>query len=115
MPPALGELENLILLAILRLGEEAYGVSIRAEIANRTGRSLAYGTIYTALDRLASKGYVSSRTGEPTPERGGRRKRFYRLEPPGATALRHSWKALRRMSEGLEPCLGLFAEKPNDG
>src|SRR5437867_8158097 len=87
MPPsrALGEFEQLILFAMLALPpSECYGVPIRELIAQRTGRSPSAGAVYTALDRLAARGLVSSTLGEPTAERGGRRKRIYRLETAGA-------------------------------
>jgi PadR family transcriptional regulator PadR len=97
----LGELEQLLLLALAHLGDDAYGVSIATLIEARTGRVLAPGAIYTALDRLARRGFVTSRWGDPTPERGGKRKRFYRLRPAGATALRETQEALARMARGL--------------
>ena len=88
MTRGLGEFEHLILLALLHLEEEqAYGVPIRDVIERRTGRRISAGAIYTALDRLSARGLVSSRLGEPTAERGGRRKRLYRLEPAGARAV----------------------------
>ena len=97
----LGEFEQLVLLALLRLGENAYGVTIRQEIERRTGREVTLGAIYKTLARLEGKGYIASTIGEPTPERGGRRKRFYQLEPLGSRALEHSFAALRRMTRGL--------------
>src|ERR1700724_3695892 len=102
MGDSIGEFEQLILIALVRLGEGAYGVSIRKEIEARTGRRLSSGAIYIALDRLQSRGYVSSYLGEPTPERGGRRKKFYSLEPAGARALNRSYRALRDMAWGLD-------------
>src|SRR3954470_8314991 len=102
MPRTLGEFEQLILLAILDVGEEdAYGVPLRDSIERRTARRVAMGALYTALDRLQARGYVSSRLGPPTAERGGRPKRFYRLEPAGAGALADSLRVLREMSQGL--------------
>jgi PadR family transcriptional regulator PadR len=98
-----GELEQIVLLAVLRLGEDAYGVPIRLEIERRTGRSLTVGALYRTLDRLEEKGYVTSRFGDPTPERGGRSKRYFRLRPVGLRALRASRDALAAMWEGLEP------------
>jgi PadR family transcriptional regulator PadR len=97
----LGELEQILLLALAHLGEEAYGVSIALLIEARTGRVLSPGAIYTALDRLARRGFVTSRWGDPTPERGGKRKRFYRLRPAGAAALRDTQETLARMARGL--------------
>lgn len=99
----LGELEQIVLLAVLRLGEEAYGVPIRLDIKRRAGRSLTVGALYRTLDRLESKGYVTSWFGEPTPERGGRSKRYFKIRPLGLRALRSSREALGAMWEGLEP------------
>jgi len=99
----LGELEQIVLLAVLRLGEDAYGVPIRLEIDRRTGRSLTVGALYRTLDRLEAKGCVTSRLGDPTPERGGRSKRYFRIQAAGIRALRASRDALAAMWEGLEP------------
>src|SRR5688500_7597766 len=93
----IGELEQIILLAVLRLGDDAYGVPIRAEIESRTGRLLTVGALYRTLDRLEEKGYVSSQFGEPTPERGGRSKRYFTVRPAGIRALRTSRDALAAM------------------
>jgi len=99
----LGEFEQIVLLAILRLGDEAYGVPIRREIERRTGRALTVGALYRTLDRLQAKGYVSSAFSDPTPERGGRSKRYFTVRPAGLQALRASREALTAMWEGLEP------------
>ena len=112
MPPsrALGEFEQLILFAMLALPpSECYGVPIRELIAQRTGRSPSAGAVYTALDRLAARGLVSSTLGEPTAERGGRRKRIYRLQPAGARELSRSVQTLKVMSQGVLPQLELLA------
>lgn len=98
----LGELEQIVLLAIVRVGDEAYGVSIAAEIATQTGRDLTLATIYKTLARLEDKDYVATRAGEPTPLRGGRRKRYYTLTTDGRAELRQSLGALRRMTRGLQ-------------
>lgn len=98
----LGELELVLLLALVRLGEDAYGVTIRDEIEDRTGRELNPGTLYPTLDRLERKGFVRSSLGEPTPERGGRAKRFYVLEPRGLDAVRRSWQMMGALGEGME-------------
>jgi len=98
----LGEIELLVLLALARVGEDAYGVAVFDEIERRTGRRPAMGTIYKALIRLEGKGYVASRFGDPTPVRGGRRKRHYRLLAPGRRALQSSVGAIRRLADGLE-------------
>ena len=81
---ALGEFEQIVLLAVVRLDVEAYGSPIRRDIEERTGRTIAIGALYTALDRLERRRLVSSWLGDPTPERGGKRKRYYRVEPAGA-------------------------------
>jgi len=105
---ALGEFEQLILFALVALpAEECYGVPIRELIEQRTGRSLSAGAVYTALERLSARGLVSSSLGEPTAERGGRRKRMYHLEPAGARELSSSVRTLQAMSQGLLPQLEL--------
>jgi PadR family transcriptional regulator PadR len=106
MAERLGSLEQLLLLALLRLGDDAYGVPIRDEIEERTGRVISPGAIYTALDRLETRGLVRSRLGDPTPERGGKRKRHYRLTARGANAVADAHAGLARMVRGLEPKLG---------
>ena len=106
MTRGLGEFEQLILLALLDLEEtEAYGVPIRDVIERRTGRRVSIGAVYTALERLTVRGLVSSRLGEPAAVRGGRRKRFYRLERAGARTLAESVRVLADMSRGLLPRL----------
>ena len=97
----LGEFEQLVLAALLRLGSNAYGMAVRREIEQRTGRLVSIGAVYTTLERLEVKGYVGSVTGEPTPERGGRAKRFFRIEASGRLALRRAQDALGKMMEGL--------------
>jgi DNA-binding PadR family transcriptional regulator len=97
----LGELEQVVMLAILRLDGEAYGVPIRNEIAERSGRELTLATVYKPLSRLEDKGLVASYEGDPTPQRGGRRKRFYDVTPAGRQTLKQSVGALRRMVAGL--------------
>lgn len=93
----LGRFEELVLLALVRLRENAYGVPIRREIADRTGRDVSFGAVYTTLERLERKGYVSSRMGDPTPERGGRAKRYFQIEAPGIRALERSRKTIASM------------------
>ncbi len=102
MPRALGEFEQLILLGLLRLGDEAYGAAIKREIEEKTGREVFIGAVYTALARMQKNGYVTSRIGEPTSKRGGRRKKFYSLAAAGEAALSRSYTALRSMAEGIE-------------
>jgi len=99
---SLGEFEQSVMLAIAHLREDAYGVAIRREIESRTRRDVAVGALYTALDRLERKGYVSSRMSDPTPERGGRSKRYFRILASGIRALRGSRDRLARMWKGLE-------------
>ena len=103
---ALGEFEQVVLLSILRLGDEAYAVSIRDEIARCTGREVSRGSIYITLDRLETKGYLKSRLADPTPERGGRAKRYYTLRPRAVEALKDSRRALVALWRGLERVLG---------
>src|SRR5688572_18361277 len=103
MANGLGEFEQLVLLALVRLGAEAYGVSIRDEIEERTGRDVALGAVYTTLLRLEDKGLVATRLGEPTPQRGGRRKKFYRPLAAGRRELAASLEALHSMTRGLTP------------
>jgi DNA-binding PadR family transcriptional regulator len=86
----LGDLEHLVLLAILRLGPEAYGIPILNEVCAQSGRDVARATVYVALKRLEQKRLVVSRLGDSTPERGGRAKRFFKLKPAGLKALRES-------------------------
>ena len=102
---SLGEFEQLVLLALLRLGDTAYGVTITAEIAGRTNRDVSLGAVYKTLERLEDKGLIAGRIGAPTAERGGRRKKHYRVLAAGQRALRQSLHALRVMTEGLEPGL----------
>jgi len=97
----LGELEQIVLLAILRVGDDAYGVSITSEITTQTGRELTLATIYKTLARLEEKRLVVTRAGEPTPLRGGRRKRYYSVTASGRASLRHSLSILGRMTRGL--------------
>jgi PadR family transcriptional regulator PadR len=98
----LGGFENLLLLVILRLDDRAYGVSIRQELLDQAQKDVAIGAIYTGLDRLEQKGFVKSWTGEPTPERGGRAKKFYRVTAQGKKALQETHRAIHRLSMGLE-------------
>src|ERR671936_2239148 len=98
----LGELEQIVLLAVLRVGRDAYGVPVHDEIERRAGRDLALGTIYKTLERLEEKGFVESYTGEPTPQRGGRRTRCYVVTTAGKRALQATFKSLRRMAAGLD-------------
>src|ERR1700689_4240193 len=98
---SLGEFEHLIVLALLRLGDGAYGVTVRQEIEFRTKREVSIGAVYATLERLERKGYVKSRRGDPTPERGGRSKRFFRVMAKGIVAANRTQRALQSMTEGL--------------
>ena len=106
MPAYLGEFEQLVLLALLRLGREAYGVTVRAELLDQGGRDVSLGTVYKTLFRLEAKGLVAAHLGEPTPARGGRRKKHYVVNARGRSALQRSLAALRGMSRGLDPAWG---------
>ncbi len=103
MSQPLGEFEQLVLLAVLRLEEDAYAVTIRSEIQSRTGRSATRGAIYITLDRLEEKGYLKSWMANATPERGGRSRRYYKVQNSGLRALEQSWQSLRSMWQGLKP------------
>ena len=104
-PASLGDFEQLILLALVRLGERAYGVSIHGEIVRRARRDVTIAAVYKTLERLEDKGLIASTVGEPTAERGGRRKKFFRIQPAGRRALSHALASLRRMADGLAPDL----------
>ena len=97
----LGEFELMVLLALVRLGDDAYGVPICREIEQHSGREAAVGSVYAALDRLEEKGLVSSRLGDPTAERGGRAKRYFRITAQGLRELRHTQRALVSLWRGL--------------
>lgn len=97
----LGEFEQIVLLAILRLRDRAYGMVIRTEIEEHTGRGVSPGALYTTLDRMEDKGLVSSRLGDPTPERGGRAKRYYKLSNAGISAITRAQRSYQSLLEGL--------------
>ncbi len=101
----LGEFELLVLLAVLRLGDEAYGASILEEIGKRTRRHVARGSVYITLDRLEAKGLLGSERGDPTPIRGGRAKRYFKLKPRGLRVLKRRLADLGRLQEGLTSVL----------
>src|SRR3982751_5876483 len=96
---ALGDFEQLVLVGVLRLDADAYGAAIRQEIHARSGRDVAIHAVYTTLDRLEAKGLLRSWVGEPTAQRGGRRRKFYALRPAGVTALRQAYHAVTAMGE----------------
>ena len=102
MIPVLGEFEQLVLLAVLRLGPDAYGATVRREIESRAGRELSISAVYTTLERLEQKGMVRSWIGEPTAQRGGRRRKHFELLPLGARALKVAHSAYTGMTAGLE-------------
>jgi DNA-binding PadR family transcriptional regulator len=97
----LGEFELVVLLTLLHLGEDAYGMTIRVEIEERTERPVSIGAVYTTLRRLERKGLVVSELGAPSPSRGGRAKKFFRLEPAGLEALERSRAMFNRLWEGV--------------
>lgn len=101
----IGEFEQMVLLAILRLDDQAYGVPIVEEIEERTGRRPADAAVYTVLHRLEVKGHVTSEMADASDERGGRRRRYYRLEPTGLAELRAARHRMLRLWEGLEDAL----------
>ncbi len=101
----LGDLEQIVLLAVLRVGDRAYAVPILEEIAEQTGRTIARGALYTALDRLEAKGCLRSRLGESLPERGGRARRYFTVTPTALRALKSSKLSLMRLWRGLESLL----------
>lgn len=109
MREALGEFEQLVLLATVHLGEGVYGVPIADEIERRTGREVSPAAVYVTLRRLEQKGLLSSAMSDPTPERGGKARRCVKVTPAGLESLRQSRLALDRMWKGLDP--GLRATK----
>jgi PadR family transcriptional regulator, regulatory protein PadR len=105
-PPVLGEFEQMVMLALLQLGPDAYGAAVCSEIEQRGGRGVSVSAVHTTLDRLEQKGLVKSRVGDPTPQRGGKRKRHYEVAASGMRALQASYRSLRNMADGLEHLLG---------
>lgn len=99
---SLGEFEHIVLLTLLRLGDEAYGMSVRATIQERIGRDISIGAIYTTLERLQNKGYVKSRMGEATAIRGGRAKKHFIVTGSGRRALKEVRASLEVMWQGLQ-------------
>jgi PadR family transcriptional regulator, regulatory protein PadR len=102
----LGEFELLVMLTLIRLGDDAYGVPISREIEQQTGRSVAFGTVYATLERLQQKGFVSSNLGDATPERGGRAKRYFRATSTGLRTVRETKQSLIRLWHGLRELEG---------
>ena len=112
MADYLGEFEQLVLLALLRLGDDAYGVTIRDTLQRRAGRVASFGAIHSTLRRLEAKGLVSSSLGEPSPVRGGRAKKFVAVTRRGKAALHEARHAFGRMAAGLK---GLSRANPRRG
>ena len=106
---ALGSFELMVLLAILRAGEDAYGVPIARELEESSGKDVLMGSVYAALDRLEAKGLVSSRLGDPTPERGGRAKKFFKVTAKGIRDVRDAQRTLVRLWRGLPELQGRTA------
>jgi DNA-binding PadR family transcriptional regulator len=102
----LGEFELMVVLALIRLGEDAYGVPISREIEKRTGREVAIGSVYAALERLEEKGLVASRLGDPTAARGGRAKRYFRITSNGLNEARETQRTLVSLWQGLPELSG---------
>ena len=100
-PFYLGEFELMVLLVVVRLGDNAYGVPISKELKIVTGREASLGSVYAALERLARKRYVSSMLADPTPERGGRAKRFFQVTEEGGRAIERSRAALNSLWKGI--------------
>jgi DNA-binding PadR family transcriptional regulator len=105
MGESIGEFEQLVMFAVLRLDDDAYGPAIRQELKARADRDVSPGAIFTTLERLEARGLVSSRYGEATAERGGRPKRYYALTADGRRALARALATMKRMARGLEPKL----------
>lgn len=101
----LGELEQMVLMAVLQLKDNAYGTTVLGELSERGGRTVSPGALFATMDRLEGKGFVSSELGDPTPGRGGKRKRFLTVTPTGIAALQEARSAWARMSEGLDEVL----------
>lgn len=98
----LGEFEQMVILAILRLGDDAYGMTVRRELEETAGRSVTFGTVYGTLERLEAKGFVTSSHSDPEPVRGGRARRYFRVEPTGEVALARAREMMSRMWDGVQ-------------
>ena len=105
-PPAIAEFEQMVLLAVLQVHEDAYGVTVHEELERHTDRAVSRGAVYMTLDRLEKKGFLTSSLSEPTAERGGRSKRCYAVTKTAITALRASRRTLLSLWDGLDPVLG---------
>ena len=109
---SLGDLEQVVLFAIVRLGGESHGAAVVEEIEDRTARRVSPGALYTVLDRLEAKGFVDSWIGDSIPERGGRRRKVYRIRPEGARELRDWYGGIRDIANGVLTRLDRLAEEP---
>jgi PadR family transcriptional regulator, regulatory protein PadR len=98
----LGEFEQIVLLSLIRLGDDAYGVPVRQDIEQRSGRAVSIGALYSTLDRLEEKGFIRSRFSNARPERGGRSRRYFKVQAAGLRALERTRAALAAMWEGVE-------------
>lgn len=108
---ALGDLEQVVLFAIVRVGGPAHGTELIEEIEEHTGRTVSPGALYTVLDRLEGKGLVASWIGDSTPDRGGRRRKVYKLLPEGARALKDWYSGIREIASGMQAKLDRLAEE----
>jgi PadR family transcriptional regulator PadR len=115
MAESLGEFEQMIMLAVMRLGGQAYGVSIRREIQAITGRNVSAGAVYTTLGRLETREFVESRAGDSIPERTGQRRKYYTLLPHGASSLHKSYSNVKAMAHGIVDELAQLAGKTSVG
>ena len=102
----LGTFELAVMLALIRLGDNAYGIPISREIEERAGRGVTLGSLYATLERLETKGLVHSETGEPTAERGGRAKKYFRVTAKGLREVRETQRVLKRLWQGLRELEG---------
>jgi DNA-binding PadR family transcriptional regulator len=115
MPTSLGEFELVLLLAVIRLSDEAYGVTIRRAIQETTGRNISAGAVYTALGRLETRGLVMSTPGETVPERTGMRRRYCRVRPEGARQVQRAMRHVESMARGVMPQVVRLAAEPIEG
>jgi DNA-binding PadR family transcriptional regulator len=106
----LGEFEQMVILAILRLGDDAYGMTVRRELEETAGRNVTFGTVYGTLERLEAKGFVTSRHADPEPVRGGRARRYFKVEPLGEYALARAREMMGRLWDGVQ--LAADGERP---
>jgi DNA-binding PadR family transcriptional regulator len=112
---SLGEFEQLVLLALVRLGNGAFGAAIHREIVERTGRDVPASAVYVTLDRLETKKMVCAYTGDPTPQRGGRRRKHYLLDTHGQRALVHAYRTFLTMTDGIQQELDVLTARVMPG